>query len=528
MQAHRTTYLAFLIVVVVVAAAFRLPDLESRPMHADEAVQVARFRKLWLEHEYRYNPDEFHGPTLPYSTLPSVWFHPPGGFAETSESTYRVVTALYGCAIVALTGLLLVDGLGARSTLFATCLAALSPCLVYYSRYYIHETLVVFFSLAAIGAGWRYLNSSRRLRWCVLLGASLGCLQATKETSVLAFSAASLATLSAIWLTRRDTNRTRLSASVRWWHVALGVLTAVAVATVLLSSFFHNLRGPVDGVLTYVPWVTRAATTSVHQHPWHFYLHRLTFWRFEDGPIWSESLIVVLATIAIVVAVFRPRLLPPGSHRGLVCWLGSYVMVLLAIYSAIPYKTPWCMIGFVHGATLLAGVGAATLVQANRTRTWKACVVVLLLLGSMHLGWQSYRASFVLSADKRNPYVYAHTTVRIEQLVEILEQLRSVAASGNKMTIKVVWDGNYYWPLPWYLRSYSNVEYWNRVPDSASAAVIIASPSHDAALTAQLDESHFMTGYYEIRPNVLSMLWVREDIWVAHVEQLQNDRRRRD
>ena len=39
---------------------------------------------------------------------------------------------------------------------------------------------------------------------------------------------------------------------------------------------------------------------------------------------------------------------------------------MLVVYSAIPYKTPWCLLGFLHGMILLAGVGAVVLVRSAR------------------------------------------------------------------------------------------------------------------------------------------------------------------
>lgn len=61
--------------------------------------------------------------------------------------------------------------------------------------------------------------------------------------------------------------------------------------------------------------------------------------------------------------------------------------------------------------------------------------------------------------------------------------------------------------------------YWTDLPADPSAALIIASPAFDEALTAQLGASHLMTGYYGLRPNVLAQLWVREDVWMAHLRR---------
>ena len=42
----------------------------------------------------------------------------------------------------------------------------------------------------------------------------------------------------------------------------------------------------------------------------------------------------------------------------------------------------------------------------------------------------------------------------------------------------------------------------------------------DAALTERLDETHLMTGFYGLRPGVLAQLWVRMDVWEAHLRRL--------
>jgi hypothetical protein len=58
------------------------------------------------------------------------------------------------------------------------------------------------------------------------------------------------------------------------------------------------------------------------------------------------------------------------------------------------------------------------------------------------------------------------------------------------------------------------------IPDRPGAPIVISSPQLDAALTAKLDETHLMTGYYAVRPNVLAQLWVRMDLWEAHLRCL--------
>ena len=255
--------LGFLCALVAIAAgalAMRLPALEIRPMHADESVQAARFRDLWQDGHYVYDPDEFHGPTLTYATmLPALT----GGydtFAETTERMYRMVPVVFGVGLIGLFWLLR-DAVGRWGMVAAATLAAVSPALVFYSRYYIHETLLACFTVGAISCGWRYLRNGR-WGWCLATGACVGLMQATKETAVIAYLAAAIASGILVALARRQAPRPPTSEpTVPLRHWVLGGSMAVLVWATLLSSLGANGLGPLDGVLTYLPWLNRAGGT---------------------------------------------------------------------------------------------------------------------------------------------------------------------------------------------------------------------------------------------------------------------------
>ncbi len=541
----RLTHVALLLLVAAGALAFRLPRLGERPMHADEAVQAAIFRRLWLEGRYVYNPHEFHGPTLPYATLASPRLPPSGDFADTTKATFRVVPALFGAALVLLL-LLLADALGKPAALCAGVLTAISPAMVFYSRYFIHETLLVFFTLAAIATGWRYVRTGR-LAWCVAAGACVGLMQATKETCVIAYAAMATG-LVLLWACRRATERRsapdasgQALSPTGWkcpvlrpasspWHLAAGLAAAIVVAVVLFSSFFANPRGPIDALLTYLPWLTRAGGETPHLHPWYDYLHRLAWYRIGDGPVWSEGLILGLAAVGFAAAWLpkrgeggggngRPRGRLAGASVPFVRWLGLYTLALTAAYGLLPYKTPWCLLGFLHAMILLAGVGAVALVRFVTTRPLKVLVAVVLLAAAGQLGWQSYRASYVLADDPRSPYVYAATLPDAARLADTLEEIAAASPAGRRVPIDVVWHDAYYWPLPWSLRRFERVGYWAEIPEGDCGPIVVSSAPLDEALTAKLDATHLMTGFYGLRPNVLAQLWVRLDLWEAHLRR---------
>ena len=107
-----------LLLIVGLALALRLPQLDRRPMHNDEGVNAMRFRSLWVNHAYRYDPNEFHGPTLEYSTIPAAWMSGAKDFNSFTESTFRSVTVAFGVGLILLL-FLLADWLGRAETLWA-------------------------------------------------------------------------------------------------------------------------------------------------------------------------------------------------------------------------------------------------------------------------------------------------------------------------------------------------------------------------------------------------------------------------
>src|SRR5205807_133244 len=102
------------------------------------------------------------------------------------ESDFRRAVALLGAAMVPLL-LLLGDGLGRRATAAAALLTAVSPAFVFYSRTFIQEVPLVFFTLAALGCAWRYRQSGR-LAWLAAAAVCAGLMLATKETALLTFA----------------------------------------------------------------------------------------------------------------------------------------------------------------------------------------------------------------------------------------------------------------------------------------------------------------------------------------------------
>ena len=83
-RSSRVWTLLLTVVVLAIALAMRLPRLDQRPMHGDEANQAVRAGLLLDTGTYHYDPNDHHGPVLYFAALPfcRATAH---AFAETTE-----------------------------------------------------------------------------------------------------------------------------------------------------------------------------------------------------------------------------------------------------------------------------------------------------------------------------------------------------------------------------------------------------------------------------------------------------------
>ncbi|MBP1768899.1 MAG: putative rane protein, partial [Candidatus Aminicenantes bacterium] len=182
---NKKAFAGLFLLIIIGAAALRFFDLGLRPMHHDEANQAVKFGALLEKGEYRYDRADHHGPSLYYLSLPFARVLGADRLAELNERTIRLVPAFFGLGAVVLL-LLYVPLIGKERALWGALGLALSPVLVYFSRFYIQETLLLFFLTGFVAAVWRYKRNPS-WTWAVTAGFFAGMMYATKETSVIAF-----------------------------------------------------------------------------------------------------------------------------------------------------------------------------------------------------------------------------------------------------------------------------------------------------------------------------------------------------
>ncbi len=141
-------------VITAVAAFWRFWQLELKPLHHDEGVNSFFLTTLFRDGVYKYDPANYHGPDLYYFSLAAAKMF------GLNTISIRGSVAIFGVLTVVLC-FFLKDYIGKIGSLAAALFVALSPGMVYISRYFIHEMLFVFFSFGII-VGVLYFVEKRK------------------------------------------------------------------------------------------------------------------------------------------------------------------------------------------------------------------------------------------------------------------------------------------------------------------------------------------------------------------------------
>jgi uncharacterized protein (TIGR03663 family) len=522
-MSDRYKWVILILVVLALATALRTVRLGIKPLHGDEAVQAYKFGELVEKGEYRYDSNEYHGPTLYYFTLIPAYLAGIESYANLDEWVILSTPIGFGLLLILL-HLLLVKGVGRGGVILGSLLVAISPAFVYYGRYYIQESLLVCFTFGAIACGYRYLQQPRS-GWAIGAGLCLGLMHATKETCIIAWFSMGTTMLFVWALDRRRREAVpNKSTRIRKMHLLAGLIAGTTVSCLFYSSFCTYPEGIVASAASWKTYFSRAVDSGWHIHPWYTYFKILFFTHDGPGPIWSEAFILLLAVFGGVF-VWRGTC-PARMSLGLLRFLSIYTAMMAIIYSMIPYKTPWCLLSFWHGAILLAAVGGVGLYQACVSSRSRIIISMLLAGGLSHLFWLSLQTNFVYCADPRNPYAYGHTSTDVLQVTGRIQEISRMHQDKENMRLDIICPRGDSWPLPWYLRSLDNgnIGWYSEIPaDYQPAPVIIISPDLLPELQAlllagpqaegkRLYVDLFNQRYY-LRPNVELRGLVSLEFW---------------
>jgi predicted membrane-bound mannosyltransferase len=239
-----------------------------------------------------------------------------------------------------------------------------------------------------------------------------------------------------------------------------------------------------------VPRFAARAGGEGHQKPFGYYFHLLdpmvVLFIVAAGGIYG-------AVCDAVAGIRKPHLL-----------LVIYGLVIFLIYSSIPYKTPWLALNIWLPLALACGFGVTAFLEHIKHTAGRWVVVVggAALLAT--LAGQTKLLAFDHPAAERNPLAYAHTGDDILGLAPQLEELTRARNLAEPRIAVIAADA---WPLPWYLRKFPKVGYWQPGQDPGPADFFITTADLPDQLKAQLQD--FRPDFFGVRPGVLVILWSR-------------------
>lgn len=550
------------VVILVLGAFLRIYNLGLVPLHHDEGVNGNFLVRLVRDGYYHYDPGNYHGPTLYYITAAFPWLlrlflgtDAQNNYGLTT-TVIRLVPALFGVATIALV-FTLRKNLGVIATLAAALLLAISPGAVYLSRYFIHETLFVFFTFGIVVAFVKYFESYQPI-YPTLAALCAALLFATKETAMISVGVLLIAfVITRLYpplfrsLTGNKKRRSKAETDYRTFvekaggpitlAISLTVAAIVFIVVYLLfySSFFTNYpQGVDDSLKTFQIWSKTGK--EAHVHPFLTYV----WWLLEQ-----ESPLLALGTFGAVLVVFKP-------HKRFALFSALWAFGLLAAYSLIAYKTPWLALNFILPLALTAGVTFEWIYdqlrnwEVARSGRWLVLAAILLIaigplagltrifdeaignpkglgaaMSETPLHWHTFIPGFqtidlnFINYDNDNRYyvyVYAHTRRETLKLVSEINRIADKTHEGGNTGITIVSPD--YWPLPWYLRDYKRVGYHGRMTPS-NEPLIIAKQEQAAEVQTTFGDRYQQipsglnpNGSFPLRPGVDLLLFTRREL----------------
>jgi uncharacterized protein (TIGR03663 family) len=478
---------AFFLLLALLGLVLRLPQLGARPMHTDEAVNAYIVGQLLSGKSFTYDPRDRHGPLLAALTLPLARLQGAKAFSDLTESELRLTPVLAGTITILLFGAA-VEIFGFLPCLIAALLFAVAPLPVYYDRYFIHESPFVAATFGLILTIWRARNE-HSAEQSLLAAACAALMLASKETALLHFAALSAAGV-VFW---RWNLRSKGVGSVWRPRITLVAAAVFLVLSILLFTWFGANWKALPALLHAVPDAFSRSGGEGHQKPFWYYAQLLT-----GG--WSGGMIVALACVGFLQTIRRREPSPYGL-------LAFYALFIVLIYSLIPYKTPWLALSLWLPIALFAGraIESFWLMSAKFPRHGVAIQTCCILAGTavaalaVHDTWQRV---FLHPAEETNPYAYAHTS---DDLLGLPAEIDKLAHENSIVAPRIAVIAADPWPLPWYLRHYPNVGFWQPAQQPGNADFYITSTDAAGQYAEQLQNFH--PEFFGVRPNVLILLW---------------------
>jgi uncharacterized protein (TIGR03663 family) len=491
----KLTFERLFIIIILIAIVLRFLFLDLKLLHHDESIHAWFSYELLTRGTYTYDP-MYHGPLLYYITASMFWL-----FGQ-SDFVARLMPALFGTLLVPLVYYIYRLGyLDKRQALVAALFIAVSPDLVYFSRFLRHDMFQLFFTLLILVALLWYLNTGK-FRYVLLTAIGVAGGMSLKEDMPIFLG---IFLLFGLYLLIRR----KIVLPKTWKRDALiGIVIAVGIIALLYSSF-----GTQPGVLetgwikAYQHWTAMSNECRICG-PWFFYIILLILYEI---PILILAVVGVIQfagkdnrTRNLLIECWRrvrgfvnkghsAKESPALSTHGLVMMsirqLGAkpaeaikkdrrddffvfclfWLVVSMAAYAVIGEKVPWLVI---H--QLLPLIFISVYMMTKRKMVIALVFAMLLVLITWHVAF--------VPADINEPIVQVQNSEDMKTVMGVIDASDVVVIASKD-----------YWPLPWYDRGHGwdKIRFYGEIIDKSA----IYQQNPDMVITHDLESYPSLDGY---------------------------------
>ena len=498
---HFFTFERLFLLIVILTIFVRFWQLDLKLLHHDEAIHSWFSYELLTKGTWIYDPS-YHGPFLYFVTA--------GMFSLFGDSDLvaRLLPSLFGTLLIPLVYCIYRIGyIDKKQTLFAALFLAISPNMVYFSRFLRHDIFMLFFTfllLVAILYYFEYGHTRFAIIGAIAMGGALCC---KEEMPVIILIFASFF-IYEVW-------RGKFTLPPGWnYDLIVGAFLVLVIMSTMYSAFGAHIDTLVgqNFALNTTGWYQAVEHwTAMHNQqrlggPWYFYI---PLYLLYELPIF---ILAIIGTFQFLGKGFTPSLLImrlkncikyrskrlPTAELAAISLLQLknqkpvysksdeffrfciyWMILVMAFYAIVGEKVPWLIIPQLLPMCFVA------VYKLN----WQK--MVFAIAGCIFLVVITWHITFI-PVDINEPIV------QVQNSEDLRDVMRLIDASDN-----VVVASKNYWPLPWYYRGdrWNKIKFYGDIIDEQTLTqdhpgVIIL---HDAASYPSIqgyDKKTYKLGYW--------------------------------
>ncbi|HJJ41798.1 MAG TPA: TIGR03663 family protein [Methanocorpusculum sp.] len=477
----RPEHIIFAILIIAIILRFCFLDLKL--YHHDETIHAWFSYNLMQSWHYTYDP-VYHGPFLYYVTASMFKIF------GASDIVGRILPCIFGCGMVLLVYWLYKMGyLSGKTACISAMLLAISPEMVYFSRFLRNDIFVVFFSLLMAAA---FLAWIQKEKWYYLAIAGIGCALGlcSKENMPLIFVTFAVFVIYLLW--------SRKIRFPKGWvkHLIITLLIFFGIVFTFYTSFWQHpemiIQAPIDAI---TGWIGLHNEGRLNGSPL-FYIAMFILYEIPilllalltTGVFISEPFLkskkdgvaksdedVQSKTFGEKLKEFFKRPDAPEKidrQHEFLRFAIYWTLIAMITYAYIGEKVPWLSL---HQLVPMIFVAASAFMLLKKF--WKP----ILIISAVILLSITYYTSFV-------PEDIAEPIVQVQNSQDLVPLLNGINESN-----KVLFTVDKQWPFGWYCRGddYSKIRFANKIIPKSEAL----AGNYDIIVTHDTQTYDHLDGY---------------------------------